>query len=112
MQVSDVTSDSLTIEADTPAPTLLLLTDLYSRDWHARALPGSGQAHYDILPADYIVRAIPLQAGHHHLVVEYAPPSFRKGLLISGLAWLVWVGALGWDCRRAGAQGYASTAYP
>jgi hypothetical protein len=102
VQVSDVTSDSLTIEADTPAPTLLLLTDLYSRDWHARALPGSGQAHYDILPADYIVRAIPLQAGHHHLVVEYAPPSFRKGLLISGLAWLVWVGTLGWDCRRGG----------
>ena len=100
VQVSDITSDSLTIEADTPTPTLLLITDLYSRDWRARALNGSTQTHYDILPADYIVRAIPLQAGHHHLIVEYAPPSFRTGLLISGLAWLAWAAGLGWAWRR------------
>ena len=100
VQVSDITSDSLTIEADTPAPTLLLITDLYSRDWRARPLPGTAQTHYDILPADYIVRAIPLQAGHHHLIVEYAPPSFRAGLVISGLAWLAWAAGLGWVWRR------------
>ncbi len=91
-RLTDSTSDSLTIEADTPAPALLLITDLYSRDWCARALPGSAQASYEILPADYIVRAIPLAAGHHHLLVEYAPPSFRHGLLISLLAALVWSG--------------------
>ncbi len=106
VQVSDITSDSLTIVADTPAPTLLLITDLYSRDWRARALADSGQTHYDIMPADYIVRAIPLQAGHHHLVVEYAPPSFQEGLLISGLAWLAWAVGLGWVWWRE----YQSTA--
>jgi uncharacterized membrane protein YfhO len=90
--VTDSTTDSLTIEADTPAPALLLITDTYSRDWHARPLPGSTQARYDVLPADYIVRAIPLAAGHHHLILEYAPPSFRQGLAISLLAGLVWSG--------------------
>ncbi|HTB63384.1 MAG TPA: hypothetical protein VK737_07315 [Opitutales bacterium] len=85
------TSDSLTIEADTLAPSLLLITDLYSKDWRARPLPGSVQASYEILPADYILRAIPLAAGHHELVVEYAPPSFHLGLWLSGLASAMWI---------------------
>ncbi len=96
----DLTSDSLTFEADTPAPTLLLITDLYSRDWRARALEGSSQTSYEVLPADYIVRAIPLGAGHHHLVVEYAPPSFRQGLMIGAAAWMVWVALGVWAMRR------------
>jgi len=100
VKVSDITSDSLTIEADAPSCTLLLITDLYSRDWRARALDGSVQTHYDVLPADYIVRAIPLAAGHHHLVVEYAPPSFRLGGRISGMAWLAWITGLAWTWKR------------
>jgi len=99
VKVTHDNSDTLTIEADTPAPELLLITDAYSRDWRARALPGSGQEHYDILPADYFVRAIPLGAGHHHLVVEYAPPSFWHGLLISALAWLGWAVGFVWLWR-------------
>jgi len=91
VKLTDSTSDSLTIEADTPAPAILLITDLYSRDWHVRSLPGGVQAHYDILPGDYILRVIPLAAGHHHLVVEYAPPSFHAGILVSGIAWLIWL---------------------
>jgi hypothetical protein len=92
-------SDSLTLEADTPAPALLLITDLYSRDWSARPLPGSSQDAYQILPADYVVRAIPLAAGHHHLIVEYAPPSWPIGLALSTVAWLAWLG-LFWRSRR------------
>ena len=91
VKVSQITTDSLTVETDTPAPALLLITDLFSRDWRARPLPGSAQSHYEILPADYFVRGIPLAAGHHHLVVEYAPPSLRTGLLISFFSLLAWV---------------------
>jgi len=99
--VTEVNSDLLSIEADTPTPTLLLITDLYSKDWQALALPDSVQQHYEILPADYIVRAIPLSAGHHHLEVAYAPPSFRWGLIISGFTWAGWLGALVWLRRRS-----------
>jgi len=95
-------SDSLTFDVETPAPALLLITDLYSRDWHARPLPGSVQSSYEILPADYIVRAIPLSAGHHHLVVEYAPASLRLGLIVSGLAWLAWMTTLVFTWRSRG----------
>jgi len=94
--VTAQTSDSLTIEADTPTPAILLITDLYSRDWRARPLAGSAQTHYDILPGDYILRAIPLAAGHHNIAVEYDPPSFRVGLMVSAVAWLIWLGWWWW----------------
>ena len=99
-KVTDFTTDSITIEAETPVPALLLITDLYNRDWRVRPLEGSSQANYEILPADYIVRAIPLGAGHHHLVVEYAPPSFRQGLFISLLAGVIWLGLFAWTMVR------------
>ncbi len=92
--------DSLTVEADAAAPSLLLVTDLYSRDWRVRALAGSSQSSYRILPADYILRAIPLAAGHHRLRMEYAPRTFRLGLAVSIGAWIAWcaglAACLGW----------------
>jgi hypothetical protein len=94
VKVTEVNGDLLDIEADTPAPAILLITDLYSRDWQARPLAGSVQQHYDLLPGDYILRAIPLEAGHHHLAVEYNPPSLRTGLIISAVAWLMWIGLI------------------
>src|SRR6185312_2814420 len=93
------TPDSLTIEADAASPALLLITDPYSRDWRAVALAGSAQARYDLLPADYILRAVPLAAGRHRLRIEYAPPSFRIGLILSVLAGLGWLGAA-WMAAR------------
>jgi hypothetical protein len=93
VKVAEINGDKLEIEADTAKPAILLITDVYSRDWYARPLAGSIQTHYDILPGDYILRAIPLEAGHHHLAVEYNPPSFHKGLWISAVAWVVWLAA-------------------
>jgi hypothetical protein len=99
VRVVGETSDTLDLEADLASPALLLVTDLYSRDWIARALPGSVQQEYQVLPANYILRAVPLSAGHHELRMEYDPPSFRHGLIISAIAWLIWVG-LWWRTRR------------
>jgi hypothetical protein len=104
VRILDASSpDALEIEADVRSPTLLLVTDLYSRDWRATALPGSVQASYQLLPANYILRAVPLAAGHHHLRMEYDPPSFRWGLAVSALAGLAWLaGAAGcWRGARA-----------
>jgi len=84
--------DELTVDADTDRPALLLITDLYSRDWHAEPLPGSVQQNYHLMPADYILRAVPLMAGHHHLRIIYAPPSFPIGMTVSTAAWMLWAG--------------------
>jgi uncharacterized membrane protein YfhO len=93
VRIADLSSDELAVEADVATPSILLITDPYSRDWRAVPLAGSSQQNYEILPADYILRAIPLAAGHHHLLVEYAPPSFQTGRAISLAAFVLWIGA-------------------
>ena len=96
--VSDL-PDELVIEADTDKPTLLLITDLYSRDWHVEAFPDSSQQSYHLMPADYVLRAVPLSAGHHRLRIVYAPAAVPIGIGISVAAWTLWVGLLVWDMR-------------
>jgi hypothetical protein len=86
-------SDSLTIEAETPTPQILLITDGYSRHWRALALPGSTQHEYQLQPANYVLRAVPLSAGKHRLRIEYSPAAFRLGAWVSGVSWLVFAGA-------------------
>jgi hypothetical protein len=38
--------------------------------------------------------AIGLDRGKHRLRVEYAPPAFRAGALVSAAAWPAWIIAL------------------
>jgi len=98
--ISDL-PDELTIEADTDRPTLLLITDLYDHNWRAEALPDSVQQSYHLMPADYILRAVPLAAGHHHLKIVYAPTTFPIAIGISVAAWTFWIGLFVRDWRRS-----------
>ena len=82
----DSSANQLTVEADLPHPAILLITDAYSDGWRARPLDGSAQHTYDVLPANYVLRAIPLSQGHHHIRIEYAPIGFRVGTWISILS--------------------------
>jgi hypothetical protein len=94
-------ADELTIETDVDRPTLLLVTDLYDPNWRAEALPDSSQASYHLMPADYVLRAVPLAAGHHHLRLVYAPRSFPIGVGISMAAWAIWAALLfSWGKRQ------------
>jgi hypothetical protein len=79
----DSSANQLTVEADLPHPAILLITDAYSDGWRARPLEGSVQRAYQVLPANYVLRAIPLSQGHHHIQIEYAPIGFRVGSWIS-----------------------------
>ncbi len=83
VRLVDSTTDSLTIEAEVRSPCILLITDTYAKGWRAWALQGSSQAHYQVLPANYCLRAIPLAAGHHLLRLEYAPLGFEVGKWVS-----------------------------
>jgi hypothetical protein len=76
-------ANQLIVEADLPHPGILLITDAYSDGWRARPLDGSVQRSYTVLPANYVLRAIPLAQGHHHFQVEYSPIGFRVGKWIS-----------------------------
>lgn len=100
-RIVDSSTDHLTIEADLAQPAILLITDGYSRGWRAVALPGSDQQVYEVLPANYILRAIPLSAGKHRLLVEYSPLAFRVGAWVSSLSLVVFLGLVAWQWRRA-----------
>ncbi len=87
-------TDTLTIQADLAQPSILLITDVYTQSWRAIPLPGSVQSKYDLLPANYVLRAVPLAAGHHHLRVECAPRGFVIGKWISIVAGFLFLGAV------------------
>ncbi len=76
-------TDHLDIKVATDSASILLITDSYNRDWRAVAHPDSVQQLYKIMPANYVLMAIPLTAGKHMLHVEYSPPAFRIGKYVS-----------------------------
>jgi len=102
-RIAATTTDSLTIEADVEQSSILLITDAYAASWRAVSLPGSTRAHYDLLPANYVLRAVPLTAGHHLLRVEYRPVAFAIGKWISLICVVAFLLALV-RCRRADAS--------
>jgi hypothetical protein len=91
-------TDDLELEADLKQPAIMVITDCWTPSWRARALADSVQSSYRVLPANYTLRGIPLAAGHHHLVLEYAPAGYITGMWISAFAWFGWLAAL-WLAR-------------
>jgi hypothetical protein len=84
-------TDSLTIKADVEKPSILLVTDAYTSSWRAEPMPGSTQPSYQVMPANYILRAIPLNAGHHVFRLQYISAAFAAGKWISLAAIAVFV---------------------
>ncbi len=95
-------TDFLVVEADLPAAAILLVTDSYTPSWRARAFPGSSATQYDLLPADYCLRAVPLSAGHHKIQIEYFSEAFLIGKWISIFSLLGYLAILGWFFKSAG----------
>jgi len=87
-RVLESSTDHMIIEAQTKTPAILLITDSYSRDWRAWGLPDengkeSAQQEYSVQPANWVLRAIPLQAGKHKIRLEYLPRIFVIGKWVS-----------------------------
>ncbi|MCC6487547.1 MAG: hypothetical protein IT364_08595 [Candidatus Hydrogenedentes bacterium] len=77
------------LEISLASPAILLVTDSYSEHWRVRSLdPAPPQDEYDLMPANYTLRAIPLAAGKHHIVMEYVPKGYVVGRWISLGAWV------------------------
>lgn len=76
------------LKVRTDRPALLVNTDAWSVDWRAKALPGSVQKNYQVLPADYAIRAVPLEAGLHFLELNYWPRAWGWAILVSVLTLL------------------------
>jgi hypothetical protein len=84
-----LSTDAMELAADLNRPAILLVSDAWSTGWRVRPVQGP-QATYQVLVADHALRAIPLAAGQHRLVLEYRPVAIPLGLTISGVAVVGW----------------------
>ncbi|HUJ72534.1 MAG TPA: hypothetical protein VLZ30_09835 [Verrucomicrobiae bacterium] len=98
--IVDSSAGRLTVEADLPHPAMLLITDAYSNGWRARPLAGSVQRAYTVMPGNYVLQAIPLSQGHHHIQIEYEPVAFRVGAWISLAALIGFISIAGYHARK------------
>ncbi len=84
----DLSTDEIRIDAQVSQPSVLVVADNYSHGWKAVPLDTSAQRGYSVMPAYGFLRAIPLEAGEHHILLEYRPTAFVIGKWISIFAWL------------------------
>jgi hypothetical protein len=80
------------------SPCILLITNNYSTGWHVEPLTAAppGQNHYELIPADWTLQAIPLTAGQHRLRIAYSPLAFRLGAWVSSISVLGFLTACIW----------------
>jgi hypothetical protein len=71
--------NDLEVDVSTPAPALLRIADLWHPDWTATV----DGAHAPVLRADYLLRAVVVPAGRHHVVLRFASKAVRTGLMLS-----------------------------
>jgi len=84
-------TDFMEVDADVASPSILLVTDAWARGWRAAPLEGSSQRSYELMPANYALRAVALDRGKHRLRLEYAPLAFHVGAIVSAMAWATWI---------------------
>jgi hypothetical protein len=92
----------LDVDTDTTRNGYLVLSEVYYPGWRAaidgRAVP--------VERADYLITALPLPAGKHHVTYRYDPISFKAGAAATGVSCLagavLLVRALKRRARRAG----------
>jgi len=89
-------TDFMEVDAEVASPSILLVTG-----WRATPLEGSSQRSYELMPANYALRAVALDRGKHRLRLEYAPSAFRIGTVVSAIAWAAWIAAAVLLWRRA-----------
>ena len=105
-RIIESSTDRKVIEAELARPAILLLTDGYSSGWRALGLPGSVQEKYNLLPADYVLQAIPLTLGKHRILLEYKPLAFQLGKWISLVSLILFIAFTAWYVRKAYLAGF------
>ena len=92
VKVLSASTESAVVEIDTPTPAILINTDSYAPGWRARPLKPGPQPAYTVLRANGVIRAVPLAAGKHTILLEYAPASYRIGRWVSCISAAVFAG--------------------
>ena len=78
-RITEYGLNQVTVETDTPGPSILRLADLDFPGWQVTVDGRPARA----LSADFLVRAVAVPAGRHTVVWEFHDPAFERGLVIS-----------------------------
>ncbi len=70
------------IEADVAAPGYLVLTDTYYPGWKATV----DGVPVPIYAGNHVVRAVPVESGHHLVTLRYEPMSVKLGAFVSAIS--------------------------
>jgi hypothetical protein len=88
--------ESFSVAASAPTPGLLVLSEIWDPGWHATV----DGVPTDILRANGIFMAVPLEPGDHEVVFRYLPPHFWLGVAITVGGALSLLGGGIWLYRR------------
>src|SRR3989344_1488758 len=94
-EIKEYKPNKITIEADSKGKNLLILTDPFYPGWKAYV----DNKFSKIYRVDYAFRGIVVPDGKHRVVFNYAPESFRIGLLLAGLG-IIGAGAQSFYLRK------------
>ena len=84
VSILDSSSDHITIKAHLTDPAILVVSDNYDTGWKVKDLSKNKSTQkYEVLAADYILRAVPLSKGEHFIRMEYLPFAFQIGKWIT-----------------------------
>jgi len=72
-------AEKIVLEVENPRPAILMLSEIFYPDWKAKV----NSKPVEILCADYCLRAIPLPAGNHKVVIYYDRLWINIGIIIS-----------------------------
>ena len=98
VRILQASTDHYLLEIETDAPSILVIGDSYSDGWRVAGRPGNAQVQYNVMPANYACRAIPLASGSHYIRLEYLPPSFPIGVLVT-LTSIGLLGIIAWGLK-------------
>jgi hypothetical protein len=85
-----VSPEELRIHVDAPSDSLVVVRNSFGVGWTATV----DGADAPILPADYLIQAVPVAPGEHDVVLVYRDPKIGQGLAASGVVWGLWAAAL------------------
>jgi uncharacterized membrane protein YfhO len=79
VEVGSYRLNEIRMSVESPADGYLLLSEVWYPGWRA-SVDGRDAP---VLRADWCLRAVPLAAGKHEVIVEFSPSSFSAGAWIS-----------------------------
>lgn len=88
--VSSYGLNRIEMTADAAADGYLVLSEVWYPGWKAEV----DGVEAPVLRADWCLRAIPVTAGKHRVVMEFSPPTFRAGAWISSVSLVAAVGGI------------------